>query len=72
MGAVIAGNPAEQSAKAKEIASPVGILSVEETARLLESAPAELVPYVAIGAFAVCAALNWNGSTGEKSICNRG
>ena len=47
-----ASNPAEQSAKAKEIASAVGILSVEETARLLESAPAELVPYVAIGAFA--------------------
>ena len=47
-----ASNPAEQSAKAKEIASAVGILSVEETARLLESAIAELVPYVAIGAFA--------------------
>jgi len=47
-----AGNPAEGSAKAKEIASTVGILSVEETARLLESASAELVPYVAIGAFA--------------------
>jgi integrase len=47
-----AGNPAEESAKAKEIQSAPGILSVEETARLLESASAELVPYVAIGAFA--------------------
>src|SRR5213594_4283187 len=31
------GNPAEQSAKAKEIESAVGILTVEQTARLLES-----------------------------------
>src|SRR5437667_3268782 len=46
------GNPAEQSAKAKEIESAVGILTVEQTARLLENAPAELVPYIAIGAFA--------------------
>jgi integrase len=46
------GNPAEQSAKAKEIESAVGILTVEETARLLESAAPELLPYVAIGAFA--------------------
>ena len=30
----------------------VGILTVDQTARLLESAPAELVPYIAIGAFA--------------------
>jgi integrase len=46
------GNPAEQSAKAKEIQSAVGILTVEETARLLESAVPLLVPYIAIGAFA--------------------
>jgi integrase len=46
------GNSAEQSAKAKEIESAVGILTVEQTARLLESAPPELVPYIAIGAFA--------------------
>jgi len=46
-----AGNPAEQSARAKEVASPVGILTVDQTARLLESAAAELVPYIAIGAF---------------------
>jgi integrase len=45
-------NPAFQSAKAKEIASAVGILTVEETARLLETAQPELVPYIAIGAFA--------------------
>jgi integrase len=45
-------NPAEQSAKAKEIESAVGILTVDQTARLLESASAELVPYLAIGAFA--------------------
>ena len=45
-------NPAEQSAKAKEVETPVGIISVQQTARLLESAPPELVPYLAIGAFA--------------------
>lgn len=45
-------NPAAKSAKAKEIESPVGILTVDQTARLLESAVIELVPYIAIGAFA--------------------
>jgi integrase len=46
------GNAAEKSAKAKVIESAVGILTVDQTARLLESAASELVPYVAIGAFA--------------------
>jgi integrase len=46
------GNVAEKSAKAKVIESAVGILTVDQTARLLESAASELVPYVAIGAFA--------------------
>jgi integrase len=45
-------NPAEQTAKAKEIASPVGILTVEETALLLERAAPLLLPYISIGAFA--------------------
>ena len=47
-----AGNPAEKSAKAKVIEGTIGILTAEETARLLESASSELLPYVAIGAFA--------------------
>ncbi len=47
-----ASNPAEKSARAKVVESAVGILTVEETARLLESASPELLPYVAIGAFA--------------------
>jgi integrase len=47
-----AGNPAEKSARAKVIESAIGILTVEQTARLLESAAPELVPYIAIGAFA--------------------
>jgi integrase len=47
-----AGNPAEKSAKAKVIESTIGILTVEETARLLESTAPELVPFVAVGAFA--------------------
>ena len=38
-------NPAEQSAKAKEIHSPVGILSAMQTARLLEKSVPELLPY---------------------------
>jgi integrase len=45
-------NPAAKTAKAKEIEGTVGILTVAETARLLESADAELVPFIAIGAFA--------------------
>jgi integrase len=47
-----AGNPAEKSARAKVIESAIGILTVEETARLFESAAPELIPYIAIGAFA--------------------
>jgi integrase len=46
------GNPVEKTAKAKTIDTVPGILTVEETSRLLENAPKELVPYVAIGAFA--------------------
>jgi integrase len=45
-------NPVVKSAKAKAIETPVGILTVDETIRLLRNAPQELVPYVAIGAFA--------------------
>jgi integrase len=60
------GNPAEQSAKAKEIQSAVGILTVDQTARLLENAARDLLPYIAIGAFAGirCAEiqrLRWQG-----------
>jgi len=46
------GNPAERTAKAKQVETPVGILTVNQTARLLENCPAGLVPYVAIAAFA--------------------
>jgi integrase len=46
------GNPAAKTAKAKVIETAAGILTVDETARLLENAPAELIPYIAIGAFA--------------------
>jgi integrase len=46
------GNPAAKTAKAKVIEAAAGILTVEETARLLENAPATLIPYIAIGAFA--------------------
>lgn len=45
-------NPVLKTAKAKEIEGTVGILTVAQTARLLEAANAELVPFIAIGAFA--------------------
>ena len=45
-------NPAAKSAKAKVAEAAPGILSVEETSRLLEHASEKLVPYIAIGAFA--------------------
>ncbi len=45
-------NPAEKTAKAKVVDSPPGILTVQQTARLLEAASPELLPYVAVGAFA--------------------
>ncbi len=45
-------NEAAKTAKAKEIEGTVGILTVAEMARLLEAADAELVPFIAIGAFA--------------------
>ena len=47
-----AANPAAQSQRAKEIAPPVGILNVDEIARLLECCVPTVVPYIAIGAFA--------------------
>lgn len=45
-------NPAEVTRPAKEIAKPVGILTVNETSQLLAAVPDSLIPYVAIGAFA--------------------
>jgi integrase len=45
-------NPVVKTAKAKVIESPAGILTPDETFRLLENSSDELVPYVAIGAFA--------------------
>jgi integrase len=45
-------NPAEKTAKAKELGEAPGILTVQQTARLLESVSPELLPYVAIGALA--------------------
>jgi len=58
-------NPAEGARIAKEVAQPVGILTVEEASRLLNSAPESLISYLAIGAFAGLRAaeverLEWN------------
>jgi integrase len=46
------GNPVTKTAKAKEIKGPIGILRVAETARLLEAATPDVLPYLAIGLFA--------------------
>jgi integrase len=45
-------NPAAATAKVKEADGNIGILSVTQTARLLEATDRELLPYVAIGLFA--------------------
>jgi integrase len=45
-------NPAEKTAKAKERGGDIGILTVAQAARLLESAAPEVLPYIAIGLFA--------------------
>lgn len=47
-----ATNPAAKAAKAKVIEAAAGILSVDETIRLLNHAPEKLIPYIAIAAFA--------------------
>jgi integrase len=45
-------NPVHGMAKAKVAPHPPGILTVEETARLLEAASEETLPFIALGAFA--------------------
>jgi len=45
-------NPAMGAAKAKVVGKAPGILTVTETARLLEAASPDILPYLAIGAFA--------------------
>ena len=45
-------NPAKQTDKAKERAGDIGILTVDQAARLLESATPEMLSYIAIGLFA--------------------
>jgi integrase len=44
-------NPAKKTAKAKERDRDIGILTATETARLLESATPDVLPYLAIGLF---------------------
>lgn len=45
-------NPIEDVERAKERSGEIGILTVAQTARILETASAETLPYWAIGAFA--------------------
>lgn len=43
-------NPANNAAKAKEVNGEIGILTVEQPTRLLESSSREVLQYFAIGA----------------------
>jgi len=45
-------NPVEDVERAKEHCSPIGILTVQETERLLRNAQPEMLPFWAVGAFA--------------------
>jgi integrase len=45
-------NPVVQSQRAKDVGSPVGILTADQLFRLLDGASPLVVPYIAIGAFA--------------------
>ena len=45
-------NPATASRRAKEVGPPIGILTTDQLAKLLEKAESKVVPYIAIGAFA--------------------
>jgi integrase len=47
-----AKNPAKETEKAKEDGGNIGILTVTQAARLLESATPNVLPYIAIGLFA--------------------
>ena len=47
-----ASNPAKETAKAKEPKANIGILTVTQGARLLETATPDILPYIAIGLFA--------------------
>ena len=45
-------NPAKETDKARERSGKIGILTIAQTARLLECAAPDVLPYVAIGLFA--------------------
>jgi integrase len=47
-----AANPVTQSQRAKDLGSPIGILTVDQLARLLHNATHQVVPYIALAAFA--------------------
>ena len=47
-----AANPVAQSQRAKDVGSPIGILTPDQLSRLLDNAAPQVVPYIAFGAFA--------------------
>jgi integrase len=51
-GGYAADNPAKKTDKAKEHSGDIGILTVAQAARLLESATPDVLPYIVIGLFA--------------------
>jgi integrase len=51
-GGYATDNPAAKTAKATPVDKPPGILTVQQTARLLDAASLAVLPYITIGAFA--------------------
>jgi integrase len=47
-----ASNPVAQSQRAKDIGSPIGVLTPDQVTALLENANRDVISYIAIGAFA--------------------
>jgi integrase len=66
-------NPAEKAAKVKEPHTKIRTLTVNEAARLLESATPDVLPYLAIGLFAGLRSseierLHWRGIDFERGL----
>jgi integrase len=66
-------NPAERTAKAKEIPGDIGILTITQSGALLVNATREILPYIAIGLFAglrraEIERLNWSEIDFESNL----
>jgi integrase len=66
-------NPAEKTAKAKEVPGDIGILTITQSDALLVNATREILPYIAIGLFAglrraEIERLNWSEIDFESNL----